>query len=86
MINESVNDINIFSYHIFWSLYLQVPQDFEFSLYELDWSVFGFSMQEAVKLMPVFETLGIKTTVCGPESFTPDHKPILGMECRSSRI
>lgn len=60
----------------------KVPQDFVFSLYELDWSVFGFSMQEAVKLMPVFETLGIKTTVCGPESFTPDHKPILGEDPR----
>jgi sarcosine dehydrogenase len=48
--------------------------------------VFGFSMQGAVKLMPVFETVGIKATVCGPESFTPDHKPILGMEYRYSRI
>ncbi|PSN29571.1 hypothetical protein C0J52_25788 [Blattella germanica] len=56
----------------------QVPSDFEFSLYELDWSVFSFSMQGAVKLMPKYETLGVKTTVCGPESFTPDHKPILG--------
>jgi sarcosine dehydrogenase len=65
---------------------LQVPQDFEFSLYELDWSVFDFSIKGAVKLVPVFETLGIKTTVCGPESFTPDHKPILGTGCRSSRV
>jgi len=48
--------------------------------------VFDVSIKGAVKLVPVFETLGIKATVCGPESFTPDHKPILGTGCRSSRI
>jgi sarcosine dehydrogenase len=35
-------------------------------------------MRGAVNLIPVFETAGIKGTVCGPESFTPDHKPLLG--------
>ena len=25
---------------------------------------------------------GIKSTVCGPESFTPDHKPIMGEDPR----
>ncbi|KAJ4441684.1 hypothetical protein ANN_11542, partial [Periplaneta americana] len=60
----------------------KVPADFEFSLYELDWSVFSFSMQAAIKLMPKYETLGVKTTVCGPESFTPDHKPLLGEDPR----
>jgi sarcosine dehydrogenase len=35
-------------------------------------------MRGAVNLIPVFETAGIRGTVCGPESFTPDHKPLLG--------
>ena len=35
-------------------------------------------MRGAVTLIPAFETAGIKTTVCGPESFTPDHKPLVG--------
>jgi len=42
-------------------------------------------MQGAVKLMPIYDTLGIKATVCGPESFTPDHKPLLGMESEPSQ-
>ena len=28
--------------------------------------------------MPIVEKTGIKSTVCGPESFTPDHKAIMG--------
>ncbi|XP_066993512.2 sarcosine dehydrogenase, mitochondrial isoform X2 [Anabrus simplex] len=60
----------------------KVAQDFEFSLYELDWIVFSAHMRGAVNLVPVFETAGIKSTVCGPESFTPDHKPLLGEDPR----
>lgn len=59
-------------------LYLQAPQDFAFSVYELDWIVFSRHMRGAVNLIPVFETAGIKGTVCGAESFTPDHRPLLG--------
>ncbi|CAG2061697.1 unnamed protein product, partial [Timema podura] len=55
----------------------QVPADFQFGLYELDWTVFSAHMSGAVSLVPVFATAGIKSTVCGPESFTPDHKPII---------
>lgn len=55
----------------------EVPKDFAFSLYELDWMNFPH-LANAVKLVPAFETVGIKSTVCGPESFTPDHKPLLG--------
>jgi len=49
-----------------------------FGLYELDWDVFGVHVRGAVQLAPLLETTGIKSTVCGPESFTPDHKPLLG--------
>lgn len=51
---------------------------FAFSLYELDWDVFGVHIDGAVKRCPILAQTGIKSTVCGPESFTPDHKPILG--------
>ncbi|XP_063232668.1 sarcosine dehydrogenase, mitochondrial [Bacillus rossius redtenbacheri] len=60
----------------------KVSSSFEFDLYDLDWAVFATHMREAIKLMPVFETAGIKSTVCGPESFTPDHKPIMGEDPR----
>ncbi|KAI4486854.1 hypothetical protein M0802_012274 [Mischocyttarus mexicanus] len=61
-----------------------VPTDFAFSLYELDWNVFNVHMESMVKLMPILSSTGIKTTVCGPESFTPDHKPIMGEDPRCS--
>lgn len=60
----------------------KVPQDFAFSVYELDWIVFSRHMRGAVNLIPVFETAGIKGTVCGAEGFTPDHKPLLGEDPR----
>ncbi|XP_012253528.2 sarcosine dehydrogenase, mitochondrial [Athalia rosae] len=59
-----------------------VPKDFNFGLYELDWNVFSTHIEAAIEMVPQFSTAGIKTTVCGPESFTPDHKPIMGEDPR----
>ncbi|KAH8401506.1 hypothetical protein KR009_005929 [Drosophila setifemur] len=55
-----------------------VPKDFHFGLYELDWSVFETHIEGAQKLCPSYAKYGVKSTVCGPESFTPDHKPLMG--------
>ncbi|KAL9919954.1 LOW QUALITY PROTEIN: sarcosine dehydrogenase [Glossina fuscipes fuscipes] len=55
-----------------------VPKDFHFGLYDLDWSVFDTHLNGAIKLCPPFGNYGVKSTVCGPESFTPDHKPLMG--------
>ncbi|XP_034934422.1 sarcosine dehydrogenase, mitochondrial [Chelonus insularis] len=59
-----------------------VPRDFAFGLYELDWTVFNAHINAMVELVPKLGTTGIKTTICGPESFTPDHKPIMGEDPR----
>lgn len=56
----------------------KIPSDFHFGLYDLDYSIFDTHIQGAVKLCPDFGKTGIKSTVCGPESFTPDHKPLMG--------
>ncbi|KAJ8734149.1 hypothetical protein PYW07_014700 [Mythimna separata] len=56
----------------------QVPDHLQFHLYELDWDVFGVHMNSAASLCPKLGSVGVKSTVCGPESFTPDHKPLLG--------
>lgn len=56
----------------------QVPKEFAFGLYDLDWDVFGIHLENAAHRVPVLERTGIKSTVCGPESFTADHKPLLG--------
>ena len=71
-------------FNYIWNLLcnLQVAKDFAFSLYELDWDVFGVHIEGAVNRVPCLEKIGIKSTVCGPESFTPDHKPILGEDPR----
>ncbi|XP_066595213.1 sarcosine dehydrogenase, mitochondrial [Prorops nasuta] len=62
------------------------PQDFSFNLYELDWSVFNTHIESMTKLMPALSKTGIRSTVCGPESFTPDHKPIMGEDPRCTGL
>ncbi|XP_068968504.1 sarcosine dehydrogenase, mitochondrial isoform X2 [Bombus flavifrons] len=54
------------------------PEHFSFCLYELDWNVFNAHLESMIQLIPKLSTVGIRTTVCGPESFTPDHRPIMG--------
>ncbi|KAI4587746.1 hypothetical protein MJG53_005533 [Ovis ammon polii x Ovis aries] len=60
---------------IFWE---EVSDDFAFGLFDLDWDVFTQHIEGAINRVPVLEKTGIKSTVCGPESFTPDHKPLMG--------
>ncbi|KAF6725838.1 Sarcosine dehydrogenase, mitochondrial [Oryzias melastigma] len=60
---------------IFWE---EVNDKFAFSLFDLDWDVFLQHIEGAINRVPVLEQTGIKSTVCGPESFTADHKPLMG--------
>uniref|UniRef100_A0A803T4C4 L-amino-acid oxidase n=1 Tax=Anolis carolinensis TaxID=28377 RepID=A0A803T4C4_ANOCA len=61
---------------IFWE---EVSGDkFAFGLFDLDWDVFMQHIEGAINRVPVLEKTGIKSTVCGPESFTADHKPLMG--------
>ncbi|KAG4075763.1 hypothetical protein HA402_003589 [Bradysia odoriphaga] len=60
----------------------RVENDSSFSLYDLDWETFDSHVDGAIELLPAFGSVGIKCTVCGPESFTPDHKPLLGPDPR----
>lgn len=55
-----------------------LPSSFAFGLFELDWDVFSIHTTGAINRVPILEQIGIKSTVCGPESFTPDHKPLMG--------
>uniref|UniRef100_A0A7S2WI35 Sarcosine dehydrogenase n=1 Tax=Mucochytrium quahogii TaxID=96639 RepID=A0A7S2WI35_9STRA len=59
----------------FWN---NVDPSFAFGLFELDWDTFGQNLTGHMQRCPAIETTGIKSTVCGPESFTPDHKPLVG--------
>nr|XP_018667188.1 sarcosine dehydrogenase, mitochondrial-like [Ciona intestinalis] len=55
-----------------------LPQDFSFGLYDLDWDIFSIHTNAAINRVPAVETTGIRSTVCGPESFTPDGQPNMG--------
>lgn len=58
--------------------YAQVSDKFAFSLFDLDWDVFSAHIDGACNRVPVIAETGVKSTVCGPESFTADHKPLMG--------
>lgn len=49
----------------------RVANDSSFSLYDLDWATFDMHVDTAIQLLPALASVGIKCTVCGPESFTP---------------
>ncbi|XP_020837604.1 sarcosine dehydrogenase, mitochondrial isoform X2 [Phascolarctos cinereus] len=60
---------------IFWE---EVSANFAFGLFDLNWDVFAQHIEGAINRVPILEKTGIKSTVCGPESFTADHKPLMG--------
>jgi len=62
-----------------------VPDDFQFQLFDDDWDHFAQHMEQAVERVPALETAGVKQMINGPESFTPDGNFILGVapECRN---
>ncbi|KAK9875707.1 hypothetical protein WA026_009504 [Henosepilachna vigintioctopunctata] len=72
------DSINLGGYEINPEILKEVAQDFSFAQYELDMSIFEVHLERAKEICPIFNTIGIKSTVCGPESFTPDHKPLIG--------
>ena len=55
-----------------------IPDNFEFQLFEDDWDHFEQHMSQALARVPALETAGIKKMINGPESFTPDGNFILG--------
>jgi len=54
-------------------------KDFAFGLFDLDFDAFNQNLEGHLELCPQVEEAGIQSTVCGPESFTPDHKPLVGI-------
>ena len=56
-----------------------VPDNFEFQLFEDDFEHFEQHMEQALARIPALATTGIKKMINGPESFTPDGNFILGL-------
>ncbi len=55
-----------------------VPDDWEFRLFDDDWDHFEQHMAQAVVRVPALENAGVKRMINGSESFTPDGNFILG--------
>ncbi|PWK68497.1 FAD-dependent oxidoreductase [Aminobacter sp. AP02] len=55
-----------------------VPNDWEFRLFDDDYDHFEQHMTQAIERVPALETVGVKQMINGPESFTPDGNFILG--------
>eukprot|EP00656_Telonema_subtile_P023001 TRINITY_DN2430_c0_g1_i14.p1 TRINITY_DN2430_c0_g1~~TRINITY_DN2430_c0_g1_i14.p1 ORF type:complete len:771 (-),score=170.25 TRINITY_DN2430_c0_g1_i14:295-2607(-) len=59
----------------FWA---DVDDNFSFGLFDLDFDTFQQNLEGHLVRCPASAEAGVKSTVCGPESFTPDHQPLLG--------
>jgi 4-methylaminobutanoate oxidase (formaldehyde-forming) len=55
-----------------------MPESFEFQLFEDDWDHFEQHMSQALARVPALDRAGIKQMINGPESFTPDGNFIIG--------
>lgn len=55
-----------------------VPNDFQFRLFEDDWDHFEQHMNHAIARVPALNDVGVRQMINGPESFTPDGDFILG--------
>lgn len=55
-----------------------IPQDFSFGEIQPDWDRMIPYLEKAMHRVPITLNAGIKKFFCGPESFTPDLRPIVG--------
>jgi glycine cleavage system T protein len=55
-----------------------IPEDFEFGELPEDWDHFMPFLEDAMRRIPALGRAGIRKFFCGPESFTPDDRYLLG--------
>ena len=55
-----------------------IPENFSFQLLEDNWDHFEQHLVKALERVPALESVGVKTMINGPESFTPDGNFMLG--------
>jgi glycine cleavage system aminomethyltransferase T/glycine/D-amino acid oxidase-like deaminating enzyme len=55
-----------------------IPDDFSFGEIQPDWERMGPYVETAMKRVPITMNVGVKKFFCGPESFTPDLRPVVG--------
>jgi glycine cleavage system aminomethyltransferase T/glycine/D-amino acid oxidase-like deaminating enzyme len=55
-----------------------IPEDFSFGELPPDWERITPFLERAMSRVPITAEVGMKKLFCGPESFTPDLRPIVG--------
>lgn len=55
-----------------------IPSDFSFGEITPDWDRMAPYLEKAMSRIPISLNVGVKKFFCGPESFTPDLRPIVG--------
>ena len=55
-----------------------VPEDFSFGELPPDWERVTPYLERAMTRVPITAEVGMKKLFCGPESFTPDLRPVVG--------
>ncbi len=55
-----------------------IPKDFSFGEIEPDWDRMAPYLEKAMNRVPISLDVGVRKFFCGPESFTPDLRPIVG--------
>ena len=55
-----------------------IPSDFSFGELPPDWERMTPFLERAMSRVPITAEVGMKKLFCGPESFTPDLRPIVG--------
>jgi 4-methylaminobutanoate oxidase (formaldehyde-forming) len=55
-----------------------IPEDFSFGELPPDWDRMVPFLERAMSRVPITSTVGMRKFFCGPESFTPDLRPIVG--------
>lgn len=55
-----------------------IPHDFSFGEIEPDWDRMAPYLEKAMARVPISMDVGVRKFFCGPESFTPDLRPIVG--------
>jgi heterotetrameric sarcosine oxidase gamma subunit len=55
-----------------------IPEDFSFGELAPDWERMTPFLERAMSRVPITAEVGMKKLFCGPESFTPDLRPIVG--------
>ncbi len=56
-----------------------IPKNFSFGEIQPDWDRMMPHLEEAIKRIPALEDAGVHKFFCGPESFTPDLGPMMGL-------